>query len=121
MTQEAWPVQEKNDSTTACESQTKEQEIPQGQTQEKLPAEPVTEHTSPEMGIPHLEGNRESGLTINESGMEEGEDENESESNDEQDMPSTPRQLRASNYADRTETRQYSATTHVCEVRDGRD
>ncbi|XP_073457586.1 zinc finger and BTB domain-containing protein 17 isoform X2 [Aquarana catesbeiana] len=115
MTQEAWPVQEKNDSTTACESQTKEQEIPQGQTQEKLPAEPVTEHTSPEMGIPHLEGNRESGLTINESGMEEGEDENESESNDEQDMPSTPRQLRASNYADRTETRQYSATTHVCE------
>ncbi|XP_018430716.1 PREDICTED: zinc finger and BTB domain-containing protein 17, partial [Nanorana parkeri] len=118
MAQEAWPssVQGKSDGTTARKSQTKEQETPQGQ--EKLPAEPAAEHTGPETSMSPRQSSPESGITINEAGMEdgEGEDENQSANNNtDQEDPGTPR--RAANYADRTESRQYSSTTHVCEAR----
>ncbi|XP_072281750.1 zinc finger and BTB domain-containing protein 17 [Pyxicephalus adspersus] len=119
MVQEAWPSSEdKNDDAAACQSQTKDQEIVLEQTPGKLLAEPFTEHASSEIGIIQHEGSQEPGLSINDAGMEEGDDMDESESTnspEDQDTSTTPRQLRTSNYADRTESRQYSSTTHVCE------
>ncbi|XP_072011405.1 zinc finger and BTB domain-containing protein 17 isoform X2 [Engystomops pustulosus] len=117
----AWSptAQEKTEDVPMEESQAPDEELPSDQaagsdssleqTTTPLPEE-VSEDLCPPIQGPEHE-------TADDDQEDNGDDSDESAAKSSDDMPGPQRQLRsgATNYTDRTESRPYSSTTHVCE------
>ncbi|XP_068097746.1 zinc finger and BTB domain-containing protein 17 isoform X2 [Hyperolius riggenbachi] len=112
--QSGWPPSVQDSSATLNQSQPEEGAVPLKQS--KPPAEEVAEESSAE----RCESGPDTAKNASNDRLENGDsmDENVStENNPAGETPITPRSLRSapSTYAERTESRQYSSTTHVCE------